>query len=542
MFLANKAILTAAILILLLAGCGGGGGLNNDINNGSGSTGKVTYVPGVYGPEADFKNFCAIPRKGIDPYTNTAYPDKAGSKLHEQLWLRSWSNRTYLWYRELSDVNPAGYGVIDYFSQLKTSGLTDSGAQKDKFHFAENTADYLQQTESGVESGYGISWSLTSNVPPRKLTVAYIEPNSPAAVAGVSRGDEVRFIDGVSFVNENSTDALNKLIAGLYPMSAGEPHQFVMEKVNGANVTYNMVSADVEIMPVRNVSVLNTDIGKVGYLVFNSHIALAQQQLISAVKQFSEENIAELVIDLRYNGGGLLALASQLGYMVAGDNVIQNRFFETMQFNDKYPNTDPITGARLQPVPFYDVVIDYDRGVTTPQALPTLGLSRVFVITGDGTCSASEAFMNALRGVDLEVIQIGENTCGKPYGFYPVDNCGTTFFTVQFSGINAKGFGDYADGFTPTETPLYESDIKGCAVADDFSHDLGSQSEARLNTALYYAKHEKCPVVASVTQLNRSGAYRLLATSSAEPVVEFKLKPRNQLLDNRINMPIKPLE
>jgi hypothetical protein len=94
------------------------------------------------------------------------------------------------------------------------------------------------------------------------------------------------------------------------------------------------------------------------------------------------------------------------------------------------------------------------QGFTTPfgQSLPTLNLPRVFVLTGPDTCSASESVINSLQGVDVEVIQIGTTTCGKPYGFYPEDNCGTTYFTIEFQGVNAKGFGDYTDGFSPGGT------------------------------------------------------------------------------------------
>lgn len=528
-----------AAISLLLTGCGGSGSSidTDDISGGN----QLVYTPGQYLAESKLKDYCAIPRKGIDPFSNKAYPDKVGSALHEKLWLRSWSNRTYLWYRELSDLNPAGYNVVDYFHRLKTDGKTDSGASKDKFHFVQNTADYLQQTQSGVESGYGISWHLNQGVPPRKLTVAYTEPGSPAASAGISRGDEVRFVNGVDFVNDNTDEGLAKILAGLYPSSAGESHQIVMQKVAGNQVTYNVQSADVATTPVQNVSVINTDIGKVGYLVFNSHIAIAQPQLISAIEKFGTENISELVIDLRYNGGGLLALASQFGYMVAGNNIIQDRFFEKVQFNDKYPNTNPVTGAPLQPMPFYDTVIDYNQGRLTSQALPTLGLNRVFVLTSESTCSASEAFMNALRGVDVEVIQIGGQTCGKPYGFYPADNCGLTYFTVQFSGINAKGFGDYADGFIPVEYPVYAADVKGCAVEDDFKHNLGNTAEASLNTALYFAKHHSCPVVAASVsqQVDKTDSFAAVKETGT---VEFKLKQPNLLLDNRISMPILPLE
>src|SRR5207302_10245882 len=125
------------------------------------------------------------------------------------------------------------------------------------------------------------------------------------------------------------------------------------------------------------------------------------------------------------------------------------------------------------------------------QALPSLGLTRVFVLTGPGTCSASESVINSLQGVDVQVIQIGSHTCGKPYGFYPADNCGTTYFSIQFKGVNAKGFGDYPDGFVPNGTGV--AGVTGCQVADDFDHPLGDPAEARLAAAPQYVPGQPCP-------------------------------------------------
>ena len=125
------------------------------------------------------------------------------------------------------------------------------------------------------------------------------------------------------------------------------------------------MSADVPTSPVQNVKVIDSPRGKVGYLQFNTHIANAQPQLISAINQFNTSGINELVVDLRYNGGGLLALASQFGYMVAGPNVIQGRIFEKTMFNDKYPNTDPVTGDTIQAMPFYNRGINFQTGQFT---------------------------------------------------------------------------------------------------------------------------------------------------------------------------------
>ena len=176
--------------------------------------------------------------------------------------------------------------------------------------------------------------------------------------------------------------------------------------------------------------------------------------------------------------------------MVAGA-AADGKTFEQLQFNDQHPDTNPVTGEPLDPVPFANTSQGFSvdlRG--TP--LPTLNLRRVFVLTGPGTCSASESIINSLRGVDVEVIQIGSTTCGKPYGFYPADNCGTTYFSIQFRGVNAKGFGDYADGFSPQNTAgIAGVALPGCSVADDFTHPLGdaARSAARRGTALPFLRH-----------------------------------------------------
>jgi hypothetical protein len=114
--------------------------------------------------------------------------------------------------------------------------------------------------------------------------------------------------------------------------------------------------------------------------------------------------------------------------------------------------------------------------------------------------------INGLRGIDVEVIQIGATTCGKPYGFYAADNCGTTYFAIQFQGVNGKGFGDYPDGFAPGGTGA--AGLPGCRVPDDFAHALGDPVEARLAAALAFRDHRACP-------LQASGAASLVGPPSA---------------------------
>ena len=139
--------------------------------------------------------------------------------------------------------------------------------------------------------------------------------------------------------------------------------------------------------------------------------------------------------------------------------------------------------------------------------LPTLDLPRVFVLTGPGTCSASESVLNSLDGVGVQVIQVGATTCGKPYGFYPEDNCGITYFSIQFKGVNAKGFGDYADGFVPAATAPVAG-FTGCVMADDFTHPLGDPGENRLETALNYSMTGSCGTPAAATALTTAAGPR----------------------------------
>jgi carboxyl-terminal processing protease len=297
------------------------------------------------------------------------------------------------------------------------------------------------------------------------------------------RGTAILTIDGVDVANGSNVDALNN---GLFPSAANQTHTFTVQDDGSPSVrTITMTSAIVTSTPVQNVKVIATATGPVGYMQFNDHIATAEDQLINAIQTLSNGAVTDLVLDIRYNGGGFLDLASELAFMIAGPGLTTGKTFELLQFNDKHPTRDPVTGEVIAPLPFHSTTLGF--GSTQGQALPTLNLARVFVLTGSGTCSASESIINSLRGIGVDVIQVGSTTCGKPYGFYPQDNCGTTYFSIEFKGVNAQGFGDYTDGFSPSNTQLnVGTPLPGCSVADDFHHALGDELEGRLAVALSY--------------------------------------------------------
>jgi hypothetical protein len=475
----------------LLAGCGGGGG---DDDNGGGRS-PSGWAAGSFLPAASFTGRCVNPRSGTDPVTGQPYLDVRGTALDENNWLRSWSNDLYLWYDEIVDRDPGLFITPQYFDLLRTTATTPSGRPKDRFHFSYSTTEWVSLVESGVESSYGAYWAVVAPLPPRRIVIAYTEPGSPAASTSppIVRGEEVLTIDGVDAVNAGSQADVDVINAGLFPATLGEAHTFTLrDPRTGAVRTEVLQSAAVTKSPVQNAATIDTPLGKVGYLVFNDHIATAEQALVSAFQSFAAAGVADLVLDVRYNGGGLLAIASQLGYMIGGPTATAGRTFEALQFNAKHTAVNPVTGGPLTPVPFFSTTRGYS--VAPGQPLPTLNLPRVYVLTGSTTCSASESIINGLRGVNVEVVQIGSTTCGKPYGFYPADNCGTTYFSVQYRGVNAAGFGDYTDGFSPSNTAgVAGTPVPGCSVRDDYGHALGDTNESRLAAALQHRATGLCP-------------------------------------------------
>lgn len=286
---------------LLLAGCGGGGG--------SSASTPVVQPPvgaGLGDAFASYWNMCAAPRSVVDAQ-GKAYPDKQGTLMDELKFLRAWADQYYLWYKELPATQLSNYtNALDFFKVLKTSALTASGQPKDKFHFTYPTAEWDALSNAGEDVGYGVTWSRNTgpNIP-RTWLATVVEPGSPAAAAGLQRGDMLTAVDGVDFVNSGDTASVNQINAGLFPDTAGQHHTLTIQR-SQSTISVPLVSAVVSAASVKNTQVFDTATGKVGYLTFDSHNAVAEQQLIDAFNQFKTAGVSDLVLDMRYNGGGLL--------------------------------------------------------------------------------------------------------------------------------------------------------------------------------------------------------------------------------------------
>lgn len=524
----------ALVLGLALSGCGGGGDRSGTpmLGGSSGSSGSSgspsssgNTSPDPAGPSASFAQQCAANNSLAEASQRTSTLDT------EKKWLRAYMDEAYLWRDEVPSVNPGDarysgsnvYAAMDsYFEALKTPQLTDSGARRDKFSFTYPTTEWKALSESGVEGGYGIEWSIASETPPRRVRIAYVEAGSSAAAAGLVRGDELVSVDGIS-ADVASDSGVNSLYAALYPAS-GTTHAFVFQR-SGAQLSPSLTGTSNTRNPVPLASVLTLPGGaRAGYLLFNDHNLPSESLLINAVTDFRAQGVSELVLDLRYNGGGYLFIASELATMIAGTTRTAGQAFETLKYSAR-------RSAENGTTPFFDTACLAVNGrCTSSQALPTLNLSRVYVLVQGGTCSASESVINSLRGVNVDVVLIGGKTCGKPYGFKPKDNCGITYFPIEFVGVNAKGFGDYSDGFVPGTGPTARY-VPGCTVADDFGHALGDTQEGMLAAALNHAATGQCPVGTGL-----STSAKAQGSTAMEGAAALRLQ-RHPARSNRLLLP-----
>ncbi len=465
--------LAAATCLALLTACGGGGGDSSGTPQGATASAQLAQQ-------------CA-------PSNIFAPGPYSGSLDIEKRWVRAYMDEAYLWQDEIPNVDSADpqfntvyapYSLNQYFMALLVT-------PKDRFSFMYPTAEWRQLAGAGIQAGYGIEWMIGSPTPPRDIRIAYIQPGSPAADAGLQRGDQLLSADGASADASDTDPADATRQRAMFPSTAGESHLLNFTRSGVGTVSAPLTAANVTMTPVPLASVITAaDGAQVGYLVFHDHVAPAEAQLIEAINTLRAANVTELVLDIRYNGGGYLYIASQLAYMIAGPGRTGGKVFERYNFNAKRAAETQSASSRLGFLST-SCLLDANYNCTSQAPLPTLDLPRVHVITRAGTCSASEAIINGLRGADVDVRQIGSTTCGKPYGFTARDNCGISYFPIEFQGVNDKGFGDYANGFTPAGSG--PTGVPGCVVADDLSKPLGDPTEGMLAAALAYRINGSCP-------------------------------------------------
>jgi hypothetical protein len=399
---------------------------------------------------------------GDGPAPTAVAPPASCSVDDQKAWLVRYLDESYFWYRQAPRPDPAGFTDLDAFFDARLYDGSDPAFPRDRWSGYSSTESFQRFYGEGATMGYGLAVAglELGRDGRRPLWVRYVEPASPAARAGVARGDEVLAINGRAAAELVAADDFGALTA------ANEGDQLTLRlRRAGVERTVALRAAVFTLTPVQGVQVLTTPGGRrLGYVKVKDMIAQALPGIDAAFRRFRDEDVQELVLDLRYNGGGLVSTSARLASYLAG-SAKAGRTFATLRYNDR-------SSASNQRFVF-----------DTLANMPTR--PRVWVLAGRRTCSASEQLVAGLRGIGITVELIGETTCGKPVGFVPVQACSRSWSIVNFESVNERGEGRYWDGLAPT-----------CAVAEDFRSPQDSPADALFGAALARVDGQACPAAA----------------------------------------------
>jgi C-terminal peptidase prc len=353
----------------------------------------------------------------------------------------------YYWYQDLPAADPAAYSNPESFVEaLRYQPL-------DRFSYVTTQVANQAFYGAGQYVGIGISQQLNAS---DQLQVSDVYPNSPAANAGMLRGDMILSINGTPVSTLIANGTLNDAYG---PATVGTKVALEFQHAAGDTHTVTLTKTVVTQPNVKLVEVFTAGAHKVGYFFFQNFIEPSDNELNDAFKQLKADGVDELIIDDRYNGGGLLSVAQYLGSLIAGSGDA-GQTFATLNYNDKHLGSNYTFTFSSEP--------------------NALGLNRIVFITSNATASAAELIINALKPY-MDVVTVGSTTFGKPVGENGFNVCSDVLYPMTFKMTNAAGYGDYFDGFAPT-----------CPAEDDLTHPLGDSSEASLATALYYITNGNC--------------------------------------------------
>jgi len=361
---------------------------------------------------------------------------------------------TYYWYSNVPSLDPlsSSYDSADVLlAQMKTYAINPgTGKPFDKYSFLDH-GQVAGEIQQGVAGDIGMqvtyAYDANNNI---LLYVLFTDKNSPAGQVGVTRGWQITAINGdtnISYDGSNGPNVNRVVNAVYYDASAS----FTFKKPDGSSFTTTLAKTVYNIDPVLFDSVYTVGSKKVGYFVFNSFAAVdnsngptfTRQELSRVFSKFQSAGISDLIVDLRYNGGGSVGTAEFLDSLIAPASVTGKEMYHYL-YNDKLTAMESQVGLQSQ--------VMFTGG-------GSMNLDHVFFIGTSHTASASELTINVLKPY-MDVKLVGDTTYGKPVGFFSFHltdypNGGTTenfladLYAINFETRNANNQGGYFTGMIP---------------------------------------------------------------------------------------------
>lgn len=500
---------------------------------------------------------------GYDVSTTLCTVSQAAARSGVNQWMADYMSEAYLWNTEFNTIKEK----LDYtlepedfldaaLAAMKTN--TDDGytVGDDRYYFSyiEETASSGSRTSTraiqGESTDFGIgslfSAVLTKSPRTYALGVSYVYAGSPAAMAGLKRGTMITKYNGETITASNLSSTFYTLIGYDKVSSATLTTQsytyfneenkvgyYLSDKettvtLNKASYDQNPILASTTIKPENSSHVI-------GYFAYAGFDYYHDQKMLDAFAKFKQDGITDLVIDLRYNGGGYVNSSAALATLVAGSGY-EGRVYSGMQYNANRAANGEIGYYYIGKSPaFYDTsskqMVTDNYAIITKALSSAVNLKKIYVLTTDNTASASELIINGLRGLDLSVVTVGTTTIGKNVGMeviesddykkmYDFKGSSYEFAPITFKSYNEKKQSDYSEGFEPdceveeTARRFDWGSYSTVIASEDYSNTVSVKNGAdpMLSCAIYNIINGSWPNAGATTK----AATRALSTSVFE--------------------------
>ena len=432
------------------------------------------------------------PTSGTPAPTPSPTPT-ACSLADRQSWVLQQLQTCYL-FPDLLDttVNAADYSSIQSYIDALVAPARALGRDRG-FTYITSIQEETDLINSGSSAGFGVRLGYDT-VNSRVFVLEAFE-SAPAYPKGIDRGTEILSVNGTSTADLYASGGAQAFSDALGPSDPGVTRTLSIRQPDGTTSTVSVTKEEYALDPISDrygALVIDNNGTDVGYINLRTFIvADAGPQLRTAINGFRQQGVDEVILDFRYNGGGLVDVAELLGDLLGADKV--GDVFSRTVFRDSLSNNNSTEPFESQP--------------------EAIAATKIALIGTSSTASASELTGNAfIPYLGNNLALVGSNTYGKPVGQIARDRatCDDRLRVMAFRTVNADGGGDYYTGLASVFPNT-------CAADDDFLHQFGTKDEDSTATALSFLRGGTCTPISASGAQRAASRQRIEALSPARP-------------------------